>query len=85
MNLIIPDAGCVEHLVSIDDTARGEVTGVYRTACGVRIGHGPYAAAYLQDCLTCYAIECGGARPRRNSPTQGVTFFPGDNTAEETR
>lgn len=73
MNLIIPDAGYVEHLVSVDDTARGEITGVYRTVCGVRIERGSYVAAYLQDCLACYAIECGGARPRRGLPMRVVT------------
>ena len=85
MNLIIPDTEYVEHLVSVADTARGEVTGVYRTACGAQIERGAYVAAYLQDCVACYAIECGGARPRRNLPMRGVTVLPADSTAEETR
>lgn len=73
MNLIIPDAWHVEHLVSVDETMLGESSGVYRTACGVWIERGSYVAAYLQDCLACYAIECGGARPRRDIAMRIVT------------
>lgn len=76
MNLIVPDVGFVEHLVSVEDAARGAVTGVYRTACGVWIGRGSYVVAYLRDCLACYAIECGGARPRRDFPMMVVTLSP---------
>ena|GEM_PF-4736019 len=84
MNLIIPDAGCVEHLVSVDDTARGEVTGVYRTACGVWIERGSYVVAYLQDCPACHATECRGARRRRDLPMRVVMVSP-PNTVKDKR